>query len=390
MSGSWGSMSSTKADESSQQNATLVSLQPRPGLHGNVRYPVLAPIMPTWGPILPESDSDSGNLVPLTGRPPATTAHELAELLRDSGASPKILETTAAWLSGERRNSTATTRGYIRDTSWWIAYTAARGLDLADIDPIEADLYAAALRAAEPELADATRARRLSAASSWYAYLTRAGRARINPFLGMERPRVSDVSATRGMSEDDMERMLAYARERETSRTFAISALLVSTAARDGSIVAARADALGWDRGHRTIDLPVKGGKNKRFILPAFAIEALERYFADRKHSLGTLFTTSTGKPIDQPYLYRLIKRITRAAGVPQVSPHGIRHSVITLLLDKGYPLHVVQDFAGHADPRTTRRYDRARESLDRSPAYDLGQIIAAGVERHAERWATQ
>lgn len=298
------------------------------------------------------------------------------------------MEATAAWLSGERRDSAATTRGYVRDVSWWIAYTATRGLDLADIDPIDADLYAAALRSAG--LSNATRARRLAAASSWYTYLNRAGRARINPFLGMERPQVSDMSATRGMSEDDMERMLAFARERETSRTFAILALLVATSARDGSIVSAEFGALGWDRGHRVIDLPVKGGKKKRFILPAFAIEALERYFVDRGDFRGPLFATRTGNPIDQPYLYRLIKRITRAAGVPEVSPHGIRHSVITLLLDKNYPLHVVQDFAGHADPRTTRRYDRARESLDRSPAYDLGQIIAAGVERHAEKWATQ
>jgi integrase/recombinase XerD len=42
----------------------------------------------------------------------------------------------------------------------------------------------------------------------------------------------------------------------------------------------------------------------------------------------------------------------------------------------------------GHADPRTTRRYDQARETLDRSPAYDLGQLLAAGVARHAQTYA--
>ena len=53
------------------------------------------------------------------------------------------------------------------------------------------------------------------------------------------------------------------------------------------------------------------------------------------------------------------------------------------LILGRNYPLHIVQDFLGHADPRTTRRYDLARESLYRSPAYDLGQLLAAGIAKH-------
>ncbi|TDE35461.1 site-specific integrase [Actinomadura sp. 6K520] len=86
-----------------------------------------------------------------------------------------------------------------------------------------------------------------------------------------------------------------------------------------------------------------------------------------------------------------------RSAGSPRLPtsprptdchPHSLRHSVVTLLLDRGHPLHVVQDFLGHADPRTTRSYDTARESLDRSPAYDLGTALAAGVARHVRTYA--
>ncbi|WP_244941083.1 tyrosine-type recombinase/integrase [Gordonia paraffinivorans] len=99
------------------------------------------------------------------------------------------------------------------------------------------------------------------------------------------------------------------------------------------------------------------------------------------------MFVTRTGRPIDQPQVFRLVRRVAAAAGIDQadqLSPHSLRHSVATLLLDRGHPLHIVQDFLGHADPRTTRVYDRARESLDRSPAYDLGAALAAGVARHA------
>jgi integrase/recombinase XerD len=85
--------------------------------------------------------------------------------------------------------------------------------------------------------------------------------------------------------------------------------------------------------------------------------------------------------------VFRTVRRVAAAAGIEgaeKLSPHSLRHRVATLLLGRNYPLHVVQDFLGHADPRTTRRYDLARESLDRSPAYDLGQMLAAGIARHA------
>ena len=346
-------------------------------LHDNVCFHVV-----TGDLVLAEPEP-----IRVRGVTPARDPRGLADLMRTVSLPSPMLETTAAWLSGERRNSAATQNGYSRDLSWWIVYATARGLDLTDVDPIEADLYAAALR--DAGLGDATRARRLSVASSWHTYLLRKRRVRVNPFDEMERPRVSEVSSTRGMSEDELERVLAYTGKRESERTFALLSLMVATAARDGSVIRARVDGLGWDRGHRVIDLPVKGstGSTKRFVLSPFAGKAIDQWLAVRGAEPGRLFVTASGKPVDQPYVYRLVKRVCRAAGVPEVSPHGLRHSVITLLLDR-HPLHVVQDFAGHADPRTTRRYDRARESLDRSPAYDLGQVIAAGMERHSERWA--
>jgi len=54
------------------------------------------------------------------------------------------------------------------------------------------------------------------------------------------------------------------------------------------------------------------------------------------------------------------------------------RHTFVTLAREAGVPLEDVQDAVGHADPRTTRRYDRARHNLDRSPAYALGAFLAA------------
>lgn len=59
------------------------------------------------------------------------------------------------------------------------------------------------------------------------------------------------------------------------------------------------------------------------------------------------------------------------------LSPHSLRHSAITFALDAGATLRDVQDYAGHKDPRTTRRYDHARDSLDRNAAYTVAAYLA-------------
>ena len=60
-----------------------------------------------------------------------------------------------------------------------------------------------------------------------------------------------------------------------------------------------------------------------------------------------------------------------------QLSPHCLRHSAITFALDAGAALRDVQDYAGHKDPRTTRRHDHARDSLDRNVTYTVAAYLA-------------
>ena len=81
-----------------------------------------------------------------------------------------------------------------------------------------------------------------------------------------------------------------------------------------------------------------------------------------------------------QGHLWDLVRRLAREAGIEawdQLSPHSLRHSAITLALDAGASLRDVQDYAGHKDPRTTRRYDHSRDSLDRNAAYAIAVYLA-------------
>jgi integrase/recombinase XerD len=78
--------------------------------------------------------------------------------------------------------------------------------------------------------------------------------------------------------------------------------------------------------------------------------------------------------------LWELVRRLARTAGIgawEQLSPHSLRHSAITFALDAGATLRDVQDYARHKDPRTTRRYDHSRDSLDRNAAYTVAAYLA-------------
>jgi integrase/recombinase XerD len=73
----------------------------------------------------------------------------------------------------------------------------------------------------------------------------------------------------------------------------------------------------------------------------------------------GPLLATVTGGRMRQGHLWELVRRLARAAGIEagaELSPHSLRHSAITFALDAGAALRDVQDYAGHKDPRTTRR----------------------------------
>ena len=87
----------------------------------------------------------------------------------------------------------------------------------------------------------------------------------------------------------------------------------------------------------------------------------------------GPLLVTATGVRLDRHSVFRLVRRLAQAAGIPawaKLSPHSLRHAFATTARSEGVPLEDVQDAMGHADPRTTRRYDRDRHNLDRDPAY--------------------
>src|SRR6185437_4537424 len=139
---------------------------------------------------------------------------------------------------------------------------------------------------------------------------------------------------------------------------------------------------LGEDSGHRVLRVVRKGARKAKIPLTPATVAALAQRagVASWRQLDGPLLATAAGGRLRQGHLWELVRRLARTAGIgawEQLSPHCLRHSAITFALDAGASLRDVQDYAGHKDPRTTRRYDHSRDSLDRNAAYTVAAYLA-------------
>jgi integrase/recombinase XerD len=328
-----------------------------------------------------------------------------------TGSEPidPVTRLVLGWLAGKRSENTR--KSYARDIGItpqlrasrapsWLAWCRAAGTDPLAATEDHVTMYARALDSAG--LSPASAARKLSAVSGWYAWLTRRGHIGASPALDITRPAVDpDTSTTPGLTRDQALAMLAAAdsaRGPQQARTSALMAVLLLTGARVSEVTGADVEDLGTDRGHRVLWVTRKGGKRQALALPAPAAKRVDDYLAGRADLTAApalpgqtgagrprrvLFATESGARLLPADVWRLVRRVGKAAGLPadlvsHLGPHAMRHSFATLYLDSGGSLRDLQDAMGHADPRTTRRYDRARDSLDRSPGYQLAAWLNA------------
>ena len=313
-----------------------------------------------------------------------------------------LLAYTEGWLRN-RRLSEHTRSAYRRDARAWLEWCRRQELDPLAATFVHVNAYARELESTMDGrtgklYTPATVARKLSGLSSWYDFLVKLGVVATNPVAGADRPRVArDHSATVGLTAEEVDALLAAA-EADTGpareRNHAVIALLADLGLRVGELVGLNVSDLGYERGHRSIRFAGKGGVQRRRALTPASAAALERYLMQRAAREGVsvdqldgpLFVTASGARLDRHAVFRLVRRLAAVAGIPaanRLSPHSLRHAFATAARNEGVPLEDVQDAMGHADPRTTRRYDRDRHNLDRDPSYVL---YAARARRRAAR----
>lgn len=305
---------------------------------------------------------------------------ELEPITAPAGNEQRHGHIIAAWKLAQ--SSPHTLRAYSRSMTDFCSWLDARGLDLLTVKRPIIDGYRHTLAGAP-----ATVAAKLAALSSFYRYALSADAITGgNPVELVKRPKVdADHSSTEGLTKDQARALLTAARA-DGPRSHALVSLLLFTGARLSEALNASTADYGHDTGHRTLSIRRKGGMDGKVAVPAPAVEALNAYLGTTGRELvaGTagvglpLFTTATGKRWASSEAFRTVQRLAKAAGVEgQISPHSLRHTFATLALDAGTALHDLQDSMGHADPRTTRRYDRARHTLEKAAGYDVARALA-------------
>jgi integrase/recombinase XerD len=323
---------------------------------------------------------------------------------------------TAAWLAELR--SRHTQRAYFRDLAGFLGWCQQQRLDPLALRPTDIGQYKVWLQLPgsgrrRTARTPATVARALAALSSWYAYLVANDQVRHTRVPGARPPLVPrHASTTAGLTLAEVNALLdaadsaaearadtpdtqvspaRQARYLAALRDRALLRLLADLGLRVGEALGLDVAALTYNRGQRTLRYRGKGNKLRERPLAAHTLEAVDEYLVARARVAGVsvgqlggpLFATTgphgAGR-LDEPAAFRLIRRLARRAGIPhadRLSPHSLRHAWATTAREQRVPLENVQDAMGHADPRTTRRYDRARHALTADPALALGALHA-------------
>lgn len=269
----------------------------------------------------------------------------------------------------------ATQEAYAWDLADWFVW-----LQRAGIDPFEATLATVESYAREPlakgnQPALATVARRLACLSGFYRRSQYAGLVDRNPVQEAHRPKVPEPAATLGLSKVRARDLLGAARGAGPRETLLVL-MMLELGLRVSEAVGADIEDLGEQGRHRVLAIRGKGQATKatRVPLNPALIEAVARATAGR--ASGPLLVTSTGRRLTRQHAGKLIRQLGEHVGVEHLHPHELRHAFVTLALDEGETLRDVQDAARHADPRTTRRYDNNRNSLDRHPTHRLLEAL--------------
>ena len=279
----------------------------------------------------------------------------------------------AAYLAAERGASPHTSEGYAADLGQLVASkwgeNAEPPFDWASLS--EQDARRFVISFASEGAAAATVRRKLASARAFFRHLQREGVVRDNPFSLLHGPRM-EKRLPKTLSVADIDRFLARPRadyeagligEYSCARDAALFEVLYSTGCRISEVVSITWEIVDFSRGCMIVT--GKGSKDRLVIVGSRALAALEelRSVAERRFSRPVLpsepvFLSDRLEPVSPRFVERRMKRYLAEAGLPtDLSPHKLRHSFATHLLDAGADLRSVQEMLGHASISTTQIY---------------------------------
>ncbi len=287
-------------------------------------------------------------------------------------ASLRLIERFLEMMAAERGASANTLAAYRRDLE---AY-AGSGVDLKRAGPDDIRAHLDTLEA--QGMARSSAARKLSAIRQFHRFLHGDGLSADNPATAIDSPRAARP-LPKVISKEEAESLLAAARARATTakgkalskawRLLCLVELLYATGLRVTELVGLTRQAATAERDF--ILVKGKGGRERLVPVSGAARAALEAYLAvkgaEKKPSKWLFPSSGAQGHLTRQHFALELKALAREAGIPELSPHVLRHGFASHLLEGGADLRAVQQMLGHADISTTQIYTHVQaERLQR------------------------
>jgi integrase/recombinase XerD len=263
-------------------------------------------------------------------------------------------------LQSERGASRNTLLAYRHDLDSFVRFVSGGRRRVTDVGAGDVVAYLAWLRVAG--LARASIARRLSAIRSFYRFLLREGVLARDPTEHVEPPRAGR-RLPRTLSIAEAQALVEAPEVSQPSgvRDRALLEVLYATGMRASECLALRPDDLNPSAGY--VVCTGKGSRQRLVPVGGPALQWVRAWQTvrprfTRRRDGGTLFVNPRGGPLSRQSLWAIVRRSARRAGIQRpVSPHTLRHSFASHLLERGADLRAVQAMLGHADISTTQIY---------------------------------
>lgn len=274
----------------------------------------------------------------------------------------RYIEKFINYLKVEKNASEHTTKNYIIDLSSFGEFLGEK--DISGVDHLTLRRFLAQMR--ERNYSKRTVARKLAALRSFFKFLYREGYISQNPITAILTPKL-DKKLPKFLDVEKVEQLLATP-DRESAaglRDRAILETLYSTGARVSELVGLDMDDVDFISG--VVKLLGKGSKERIVPIGEPAINAIRKYIEKRGEWTGqsgtvkdknAVFLNKSGKRLTDRSVRRIIdKHIAKCSIAEKISPHSLRHSFATHMLDRGADLRSVQELLGHMNLSTTQIY---------------------------------
>ena len=272
-----------------------------------------------------------------------------------------LLKEYHTWLRLERGYSLNTVEGYEMDLEKLRTYAGEHGLDFVrmDFDALQDFIF----ETFKDIRSEATQARVLAGIHSWFRFLLYKDYIDQDPSELLEGPRKSKHLPT-VLSLDEINRMMAAIdlSSNEGHRNRAMMEMLYGSGLRVSELVNLRLSQIYLNEHYMLID--GKGSKQRLVPLSPVAEEWFGYWMQERAtwplkpESKDTAFVNRYGRPMTRAMVFTIVRRLCSEAGITKtVSPHTLRHSFATHLLQNGADLRIIQQLLGHEDLATTEIY---------------------------------